>query len=252
MGAAAVLKIFPKIALGLISGTVSLAVSSFINSILMAIVLIRFIIMTVLKSLSAVIEFVGETTLNIISFTRDTVFSVLTFVVQTITSSILFILNQFVSIWQLIISLVTVGLGETCYLAKTSVKRVIDALKDIMLSLQAFAKGIPGLVKVLKAQGQDVKKGVDVKTIIKQSVASFKKSIMYILKGDENKITDGIIPNVFIEVFKALPLSFDLGKLILVGTFDISKETLLVALSSLKELTSLKGIAAGCSGKLVK
>jgi len=246
----AVLKIFPKILLRLLAGTVSLAISSVTNAILMAVVLIRFVLMTVLRSLSSTIEFVGETTLNIISFVRDTVFSILTFIVQTITSIVLFVLNQFVSVWRLVVTLITVALGETCFLTKTTIKRIVDALKDVFLSLQAFIKGVPAMTKVLKAQSVDVKKNVDVKTIIKQSVRAFKDSIIYILKGDENKITDGIIPNIFIEVFKALPLTFDLAKLILMGTFDISKETLGVAFSSLKELISLKGITLGCSGKI--
>ena len=250
MGVASVLKIFPKIIVRVLAGTASLAISSVTNTLLMAVVLIRFVLMTLLRSLSTVVEFVGETLINMIAFIRDTVFSVLTFVVQTITSVVLFVLNQFVSVWRLVVTLVTVALGETCFLTKTTIKRIVDAVKDLVLSLQAFAKGVPGMVKVLKAQSVDVKKGVDVKTIIKQAVNSFKESVMYILKGDENKITDGLIPNIFVEVFKALPLTFDLAKLILMGTWDISKETLGVAFSSLKELTSLKGIKLGCSGKL--
>lgn len=252
MAIAAVLQTISKVTVRVLAGTASLAISSLTNSLLMAVVLIRFVLMTLLRSLSSVVEFVGETTINVISFVRDTVFSVLTFVVQTITSTILFVLNQFVSIWRLVVTLVTVALGETCFLTKTAIKRIVDALKDVILSLQAFATGVPGMVKVLKAQSVDVKKGVDVKSIIKQAVESFKGTLMYILKGDENKITDGLIPNVFIEVFKSLPLTFDLAKLILLGTWDISKETLSVAFSSLKELTSLKGIKLGCIGKVSK
>ena len=62
---AAVLKIFPKILVRLLAGTASLAISSVTNAILMAVVLIRFVLMTVLRSLSSTIEFVGETTLNL-------------------------------------------------------------------------------------------------------------------------------------------------------------------------------------------
>lgn len=250
MGVGSVLKVVPQVAVRVLAGTASLAISSLTNSILMAVVLVRFVLMTVLRTLSTVVEFVGETTINLISFVRDTVFSVLTFVVQTITSTILFVLNQFVSVWRLVVTLVTISLGEACFLAKTTVKRIADALKDVMLSLKAFSEGVPGMVTVLKAQSVDMEKNVDVKTIIKEAVSSFKGSIMYILKGDENQITDGLIPNVFIEVFKSLPLTFDLAKLILMGTWDISKETLSVSFSSLKELTSLKGIQLGCTGKI--
>ncbi len=251
MGVGSVLKIIPKILVGLLAGTASLAISSATNAVLMAVVLVRFVLMTLLRSLSSAVEFVGETTINLISFTRDTVFSVLTFVVQTVTSIVLFVLNQFVSVWRLVVTLVTVGLGETCYLTKTTIKRIVDSVKDVVLSLQAFARGVPGMVQVLKAQSVDVRDNVDVGTIVRQAVSSFKGTLLYVLKGDEGLgFADGLIPNVFLETFKVLPLTFDLAKVVLTGTWSISKETLVTAFSALKELTSLEGVRMGCSGKI--
>jgi len=195
------------------------------------------------------VSFVGETTINTLAFVRDTVFSILTFVVQTVTSIVLFVLNQFVSVWRLVVTIVTALLGETCYLAHKGIGRFFDAISDFMLSLQAFSAGLPGLAKVFKAQAVDVKTGVDLKGIITQAFTSFVDTLAYIVVGDEKKLSDGLVPNLFTEVFKSLPLSFDLAKLILKGTVDVSKETLGVAFSSLKELTSLTGIMAGCRGK---
>lgn len=231
-------------------GIIALIFSSVVNALLAAVLIVRFVVMIVLRTTSNVVEFVGETTINLFAFVRDTIFAILTFVVQTVTSIVLFVLNQFVSVWRLVVTLITVLLGETCYLSKKGAGRVMDAAKDFMGSLATFAKGVPGLMKVVKAQANDVKTGVDVKSIVKQAFASIKESIMYILMGDEGSVMDGIIPNVFIEVFRALPLTVDLGKLILLGTWDISKETLSVAFSSLKELMSLKDVFSICKGKV--
>jgi len=248
MGAQIAVKVVKKIVIGIICGVGSLIFSTLTNAILAAVLIIRFVVMTLLRSLSSTVSFVGDTTINTISFVRDTIFSILTFVVQTITSIMLFILNQFVSVWRLVVTIVTALLGETCYLAHKGVGRVFDAVSDYMLSLQAFSAGLPGLAKVFKAQAADVKTGLNLKSIISQAISTFVDTIYYLIMGDEDKLSDGLIPNLFTEVFKTLPLSFDLGKLILKGTLDISKETLGVAFSSLKELTSLTGIMAGCRG----
>jgi hypothetical protein len=229
-------------------GVIALLFSSAVNALLAAVLVVRFIVMTALRSLSTVVEFVGETTINVFAFTRDTLFAILTFVVQTATSIILFVLNQFVSVWRLVVTLVTVLLGETCYLTKKGVYRVFDAATDLMGSLATFARGMPALMKVVKAQGKDVKTGVDVKGVFGQAISTVIDTLVYILAGDEGKITDGLIPNVFIEVFKALPLTVDLAKLVLLGTWDISKETLSVAFSSLTELLSLTEVFSICKG----
>lgn len=249
MAATVVLKAVKKVVVGLLAGVSSIAISTLTNGILMAVILVRFVVMTLLRSLSSTVTFVGETTINAVSFIRDTVFSILTFVVQTVTSSVLFILSQFVAVWRLVVTIVTAALGETCYLGRKTVGRFFDAISDFMLSLKAFGSGVPGMAKVFKAQAADVKTGVNVKAIIGQAISSFKETLMYIVVGDEKKLSDGLVPNLFLETFKTIPLSFDLAKLILKGTFDISKETLGLALSSLKELTSLSGILAGCRGK---
>ncbi|CBN80335.1 EsV-1-27 [Ectocarpus siliculosus] len=121
--------------------------------------------MTLLRSLASTVSFVGETTINTLSFIRETVFSILTFVVQTVTSTVLFILSQLVSVWRLVVVIITATLGETCYLATNGIDRVFDFFSDYMLSLQAFRSGLPGLAKVLKAQVDDVKTGVNVTNI---------------------------------------------------------------------------------------
>ncbi|CAM9272537.1 unnamed protein product [Ectocarpus sp. 12 AP-2014] len=241
-------KVAKKIVVGIICGVASLIFSTITNAILAAVLLIRFVVMTLLRSLASSVSFVGETTINTLAFVRDTVFSILTFVVQTVTSIVLFVLNQFVSVWRLVVTIVTVLLGETCYLAHKGIGRVFDAVSDYMLSLQSFSAGLPGLSKVLKAQAVDVSTGVNLKGIIKQAMTSFVDTLVYLVVGDEKKLSDGLVPNLFAEVFKTLPLTFDLTKLILKGTLDVSKETLGVAFSSLKELTSLTGIMAGCRG----
>ncbi len=248
MAAAQVAKKVAKAIGNIFLGVIALIFSSVVNALLAAVLVVRFVMMTVLRATSSVVEFVGETTINVFAFVRDTLFAILTFVVQTVTSIILFVLNQFVSVWRLVVTLVTVLLGETCYLTKKGVGRVFDAAKDFMGSLATFAKGMPSLMKVVKAQGKDVKTGVDVKGVFSQAISTIIDTIMYILMGDEGKITDGLIPNVFIEVFRALPLTVDLAKLILVGTYDISKETLVVAFSSLKELLSLTEVFSICKG----
>ena len=245
----AILKPIAKVIEGVAAGTIALAVSSVTNAILLAVVLARFVIMSILRTTSSVVEFVGETVINGMSFVVETVFSVLTFVVQTVINSILFLLNQLVSVWRVVVTIITTLLGESCFLTKTLFKRMVDAFKDLILSLKAFAKGFKGLAPVLKAQATDFKSGVGVKAVIKQSVSAFKQSAMYIIMGDEGKLTDGLIPNVFTELFKVLPLSFDLGKIILTGTFDVAKEALSSSVSILLELISLKGITVGCSGK---
>ncbi len=249
MAATVVLKAVKKVVVGLLAGVSSLAISTLTNGILMAVILVRFVVMTLLRSLSSTVTFVGETTINAVSFIRDTVFSILTFVVQTVTSSVLFVLSQFVAVWRLVVTIVTAALGETCYLARTTVGRLFDAISDYMLSLQAFGSGLPGLSKVMKAQATDATTTVNLKSIIGQAIKAFVDTLVYIVVGDEKKLSDGLVPNLFLETFKTIPLSFDLAKLILKGTFDISKETLGLALSSLKELTSLSGIMAGCRGK---
>lgn len=231
-------------------GIIALAFSSIVNSLLGVILLARFVVMIVLRSLSTTVEFVGETTINILSFVRDTVFAILTFVVQTVTNIILFNLNLLVSVWTLVIELITNALGETCYLAKKGSYRIIDAVKDFAASLSTFVSGVPGLMKVVKAQGMDIQSGVDVKGILKQSLVSLKESLVYIFKGDEGTFKDGIIPNVLIEVSKALPLTVDLAKLILMGTWDISKQTLSGAFSSAKKLLTMTDIFKICSGKV--
>lgn len=241
-------KALVQLILKLLSGVSALAISTVTNTLLLGVVLVRFVVMSALRPLSSAVEFAGETTLNILAFTRDTVFSVLTFIVQTVTSSILFILNQIVAIWRLVMTIITSVLGETCFLTKTVIKRIQDFAKDISLSLKAFVQGPKGLKAVVKAQIKDVKTGVDVKTVIKQSVSAFKDTLVYIIMGDEGKPMDGIIPAVFTELFQILPLSFDLGKLILQGTYEVSKETISTSITVLKELISLKGIKIGCSG----
>ncbi|CAN0521018.1 unnamed protein product [Ectocarpus sp. 12 AP-2014] len=249
MGPKIALKVVKKIVVGIICGVSSIAISTLTNAILVAVILVRFVVMTLLRSLASTVSFVGETSINTLSFIRETIFSILTFIVQTTTSSVLFVLSQLVSVWRLVVTILTATLGETCYLATNGIGRFFDFFSDYFLSLGAFRSGVPGLAKVLKAQADDVKTGVNLGSIIKQAIQSFVDTLVYILKGDENKFSDGIVPNLFTEVFKMLPLSFDLGKLILQGTFDISKETLGVAFSSLTELASLRGIMAGCRGK---
>lgn len=246
----AVLKPIAKVFQGVLAGTISLAVSTVSNTILLAVVLARFVIMSILRTTSTVVEFAGETVVNGMAFVIETVFSVLTFVVQTVTNSLLFFLNQLVSIWRVVVTIVTTLLGESCFLTKTLFKRMVDAFKDLILSLKAFGKGFRGLAPVMKAQAADFKSDVGVKAMIKQSVAAFKQSVMYIIVGDEGKLSDGLVPNVFSEVFMVLPLSFDLGKVILSGTFDVAKEALSSSVSILGELLSLRGITLGCSGKL--
>ena len=247
-GPAIAIKIAKKIVIGIVCGVSSIVVSYVTNAVLAAVILVRFVVMTLLRSLSSTVTFVGETTINTLSFVRDTVFSILTFVVQTVTSIVLFVLNQFVSVWRLVVAIITATLGETCYLAHKGVGRIFDFIDDFMLSLQAFSSGLPGLAKVLKAQATDVKTGVGLTSIIMQAIESFVDTVYYLIMGDEKKFSDGLVPNLFTEMFKTLPLSFDLGKLILTGTVDIAKETLGIAFSSLKELTSLSGIMAGCRG----
>lgn len=246
----AILKPIAKVLQGVAAGTIALAVSTVTNAILLAVVLARFIIMTILRTTSSVVEFVGETVINGMSFVIETVFSVLTFVVQTVINSILFLLNQLVSVWRVVVTIITTLLGESCFLTKTLFKRMLDAFKDLVLSLKAFAKGFKGLAPVMKAQATDLKSGVGVRAMIKQSVAAFKQSVMYIVLGDEGTLTDGLVPNVFSELFRVLPLSFDLGKVILMGTFDVTKEALSSTASILAELVSLKGITLGCSGNV--
>lgn len=254
MGAAAVgkgfAKLFKFIFMNLIPGIFAMALSMVTNAILMAVVLARFVIMSILKTTSNAVEFVGETFLNSISFIRDTVFSVLTFIVQTIINSITFIINQFVLVWSLLVRVVAVVLGETCFMTKSLFKRALDLLKDLSLVSKAFLKGIKAMAPVVKAQTTDVKLAfTNIKDVIKAMVGSIKDSLKYIAMGDEGKIMDGIIPNVFTEVFQVLPLSLDLSKLILIGTFDISKQTLVAIMGSLKELINLKDIKLGCQGK---
>lgn len=250
MPAAALLKPIAKVLQGVAAGTIALAISTVTNTILLAVVLARFVIMSILRTTSSVVEFAGETLINGMAFVIDTVFSGLTFVVQTVINSLLFLLNQLVSVWRVVVTVVTTLLGESCFLGKTLFKRTLDLMKDLSLSLKAFATGFKGLAPVMKAQAVDFKSDVGVKAIIKQSVSAFKQSVMYILMGDEGKITDGLVPNVFFEMFKILPLSFDLGKVIFVGTFDVAKEALSSSVSILAELVSLKGIVVGCSGKI--
>lgn len=111
-------------------------------------------------------------------------------------------------------------------------------------------------MQVVKAQSTDLNSGasgVGVKTTIKQSIDAFKECLMYVLMGDEGSIFDGIVPDVFTETFQVLPLSFDLGKLIFSGTFDIVKKILRVesfSLSIIKELATLKDIRLGCQEKI--
>lgn len=245
-----VLKMAKKVIFGILAGTASLAISTVTNGVLMAVILVRFVVMTLLRSMTSSVIFVSETAINTVSFVRDTVFSILTFVVQTFTSCVLFLLNQLVSVWRLVMTILNAALGETCYLAHKSIGRFFDAISDYMLSLQAFSSGFPGMAKVLKAQSVDVTKGINLKSIIGQAIKSFVESLAYIIVGDEKKLSDGLVPNLFTEVFKTLPLSFDLAKLILKGSVDISKDTLGIAFSSLKELLSLKGILDGCRGKI--
>ena len=248
MAAGQVAKRVAKMIAHILLAIIALIFSTAVNALLAAVLVARFVVMTILRTLSTAVEFVGETTINIFAFARDTLFAILTFAVQTATSIILFVLNQFVSVWRLVVTVVTVLLGETCYLTKKGVTRVFDAAKDFMASFATVSKGIPGFMKVLKAQGTDVKSGVDVKGVLSQAITTVIDTIVYILMGDEGTIMDGIIPNVFIEVFRALPLTVDLGRLILIGTWDISKETLSVAFSSLKELLSLTEVFSICKG----
>lgn len=243
------IKMAKKVVVGILSGIASIAISTVTNAILMAVLVARFVIMTLLRPLSSAVAFVGETTVNAITFVRDTVFSILTFVVQTVTSIVLFVLNQIVAVWRLVITVMHSLLGETCYLVTSTVGRFFDAISDFMLSLQAFSTGGKGLTKVLKAQATDATQNVDLKGIISQAVSSFAKTLAYVVVGDEKKLSDGLVPNVLTEVLKAVPMSFDLAKLILVETVNISKETLTAAFSSLGELLSMKGVLSGCQGK---
>lgn len=239
-----------KVVERVVAGTVALAVSSVSNALLMAVVLTRFILMTILRSTSTAVEFAGETFLNVISFVRDTVFAVLTFVVQTATNTAIFLLNQLVSVWRTVVMVVSVLLGETCFLTKTMFKRTVDIGKDLALSLQAYATGFKGMLKVVKAQKADFETGVDVKSIVKQSVSAFKASLSYVILGDEGNLMDGLVPNVLQEAFAVLPLSVDLAKTLFFGIFEVSKETLGTSLQLVKELVSLKGIKMGCMGKI--
>ena len=252
MGAFAkqVLKVLKKVIIGILSGVTSIAISTVTNALLLAVLLARFVIMTLLRPLSSAVTFVGETTVNIIAFVRDTVFSILTFVVQTLTSMVLFVLNQFVAVWRLVVTVVSSLLGETCYLLTSAPGRIFDAISDYMLSLQAFSSGGKGLKAVLKAQSTDVSQNVNIMGIISQAVSSFAQTLAYVVVGDEKKLSDGVVPNVVTEVIKALPMTFDLAKLILQETLNISKETLTIAFSSLGELLSMRGVLAGCHGKI--
>ncbi|CAM9790714.1 unnamed protein product [Ectocarpus sp. 13 AM-2016] len=243
------LKPIAKILEGVVAGTIALTLSTVSNAILLAVVLARFVIMSILRTTSTFVEFAGETVINSTSFIVETVFSILTFVVQTVTNSLLFLLNQLVSIWRVVVTIITTLLGESCFLTKTVFRRMVDAFKDLILSIKAFGEGFKGLAPVMKAQTTDFQSGVGVKAVIKQSVASFKQSATYIVLGDEGSLTDGLLPNVFFELFKVLPLSFDLGKVILVGTLGVAKEAMSSSASILRELVSLKGISLGCSGK---
>lgn len=250
MGIGAVVKPVAKLAQGIVAGTIALAISSVTNTIILAVVLARFVVMSILRTASTAIEFAGETVLNTMAFVRDTVFSILTFVVQTITNFLLFLLNQLVSVWRVVVAIVMTLIGESCFLTKTPFRRMVDAFKDLILSLKAFSKGFKGLSPVMKAQAKDLKSGVGVKAMIKQSVSAFLKSVMYIVVGDEGKLSDGLVPNVASELFKVLPLSFDLGKIVLFGTIDVAKEALASSASILKEPISLKSIRVGCSGNV--
>lgn len=252
MGAGAavkgVLNILKCVVLNLTSGVASLVITTLTNNLFVAVLLVRFLILTVLKTLGHAVQFAGETTLNLLSFVRDTVFAILTFTVQTLVGTLPFVLNQFVMVWSLVVRVVSVVLGETCFAAKTGVARFVDALRDFALVLKAFTKGVSGLKDAVKVQRKDITAGLPgggVKGVIKQSLTCS----CYVLKGDDGKITDGIMPNVFVETFKVVPLSFDLGKLILAGTYDVSKEAFSSALSILKELLILKEISLGCREK---
>ena len=255
MGAAAaagkgVVKFLKFIFMNLLPGILALVLSTVTNSLIMGVVLVRFVTMSVLKTTSTAVEFAGETLVNSIAFVRDTVFSILTFVVQTVVNSITYILNQFLMVWTLLIRVVSVVLGETCFLTKSLFGSVVDLVKDIGLIGKAFTKGIKAMNPVMKDQVDDLKGGfTTIKDVVKASVGSLKETLVYIVKGDENKFSDGLVPNVFTELFSVLPLSFDLSKLILSGTVDISKSALGAISGSFKELTSLEGISLGCSGK---
>ncbi|CAN0579815.1 unnamed protein product, partial [Ectocarpus sp. 12 AP-2014] len=91
--------------------------------------------MTLLRSLASTVSFVGETSINTLSFIRETIFSILTFIVQTTTSSVLFVLSQLVSVWRLVVTILTATLGETCYLATNGIGRFFDFFSDYFLSL---------------------------------------------------------------------------------------------------------------------
>ncbi|CAM9211936.1 unnamed protein product [Pylaiella littoralis] len=245
-----IMKAVVRIVQCIVAGTLALAISTVTNAIMLAVILARFTIMSILRTTSSVVEFAGETLLNTMAFVRDTVFAILTFMVQTVTNTLLFVLNQLVSVWRVVVVIVTTVVGESCFLTKTLFRRVLDAFKDLILCLEAFSKGFKGLPAVLKAQQTDLKSGVGVKSMIKQSVSAFKQSVMYIVMGDEGNLSDGLVPNVAVEMFKVLPLSYDLGKVILTGTIGVAKEALVSSGSILRELASLKNIKLGCSGNV--
>lgn len=119
MGAAdALIEGLRFIILNLFAGVSSIAVTTITNKLLAAVLLITFIIMSVLRSTSAIVEFAGETLLNSLAFVRDTVFTILTFMIQTIFVNVdLFVVNQFDMLWSLVVRVISVMLGETCFLA---------------------------------------------------------------------------------------------------------------------------------------
>lgn len=239
------LKFLVKLVQKIIAGLAATVVVAIADTLVIAIILVRFIIMTALKSTLTVIEFAGETTLNVVAFVRDTAFSVMTFIVQTVTSVVLFALNQIVSVWRVFVSLISIGLGGTCFLAKNLSKRIIDLGKDMALILKAFAKGFKGLTPAVKAQVGDLKGSNGFKPIVKQSIGQVKDILMYIVKGDGGFL-DGIVPSFLTELFQVLPMSFDLAKVILQGTVQVSKETISASLSILKELVTMKDIMTIC------
>ncbi|CAN0207764.1 unnamed protein product [Scytosiphon promiscuus] len=251
MGPKLAVKVAKKVVVGIVCGVSSIVVSTVTNAVLAAVVLVRFVVMILLRSLSSTVTFVGETAINTIYFFCERYRLLYPHVCRSDCDEHRAVYSQpiiVVSVWRLVATILTATLGETCYLAHTSVGRIFDFISDYMLSLQAFSAGLPGLAKVFKAQATDVQTGVNLKSIISQAMSSFIDTVVYLIIGDEKKFSDGLVPNLFTEVFKTLPLSFDLGKVILTGTVDIAKETLSTAFSSLKELTSLSGIMAGCRG----
>lgn len=77
----AVLKPIAKVLQGVAAGTIALVVSSVSNAILLAVVLARFVIMSILRTTSSVAKFAGETIISGMAFVTETMFSVLTFLV---------------------------------------------------------------------------------------------------------------------------------------------------------------------------